>query len=300
MKIVLFGGAGFIGSNLFWHFTGQGHEVYVVDSFEASYKRLHPDGQRVFEKKITRMEDALGIMKAVTGKPDLVISLIADPYVLDQHSPEIMRETNVTANIEIAQVCAAEGIKMMFFSSAAVYGNWIGARPAGEHDRCFPISMYGLQKLEAEKLLYYLRHHSGLDYKVVRPFNVYGRSNKGLIALFERHFKPSREQQPGPVPVLHGSGSQTRSFIRVDQVARGVETIIEKWHETEDRTFNLGTSPTTIQEIFEAAGLEAVSEKYADPREIEHSIPSLANILAIDPNWKIESEVIPYVQSLLT
>ncbi|MBI4018587.1 MAG: NAD-dependent epimerase/dehydratase family protein [Candidatus Aenigmarchaeota archaeon] len=194
MKILVTGGSGFIGSHVVDRLAQQ-HEVVVLDA------NVPRNSKARFVSGDIRSEDDVRI--AAQGcKAVFHLAAIAQARNADE---DMMYKVNYLGSKNVFDAAEKAGAKIIFASSAAVYGN--APVPLKEQISCRPISYYGNTKLKAEQLL------KGSDAFVARLFNVYGPYNEtGVINVFCRKMMRYEE-----VPLI-GTGTQTRDFVYVSDV----------------------------------------------------------------------------------
>lgn len=215
MRILVTGGAGFIGSNLVHSLLTGGHDIAIVDDLSTgSVDNLDP---RAYFRKLDILDDEL---RAVfeEHRPEAVVHLAAQASVsASVRDPERDRAVNAEGTRLVASIARDMGVsRVISASSAAVYGE-PAELPLTETSPTVPTNPYGASKLEAESLLASELGGSATDYASVRFSNVYGprqdaQGEGGVIAIFCDRM---REEHP---PVVFGDGTQTRDFIYVGDV----------------------------------------------------------------------------------
>lgn len=224
MRVLVTGGAGFIGSNLVRSLLGAGHEVHVVDDLSSgSVENLHPAATlRTLDVTDERFLDIVCEMA-----PEAIVHLAAQTSVqVSLREPERDRRVNVGGTRAVAQAARACGArKVLSASSAAVYGEPVEI-PLRETAQKRPTNPYGSSKLEAERALIQELRGSGVDFASLRFSNVYGprqdwRGEGGVVALF------AAAMTSGRAPVVLGSGSQTRDFVYVGDVVGAILAALE-------------------------------------------------------------------------
>jgi UDP-glucose 4-epimerase len=268
MKILVTGGAGFIGSNLVDAFIEQGHDVVVVDNlYMGQVENLHPRA-RFYLLDIRSPELAKVFeLEAI----DIVCHQAAQMDVRKSvDDPMFDADVNVLGSLNLLQLSVRHGIKHFLFASTggAVYGEQ-DYFPADEEHPTRPCSPYGVTKLTVEKYLYFFHFVYGLKYTILRYANVYGpRQNPhgeaGVVAIF------INKMLAGEQPIINGDGKQTRDFVYVDDVVRANLLALEKGVVD---IFNVGTGiETDVNTIFRE--LNALTggktpEKHGPPKEGE-------------------------------
>lgn len=212
MKIMVTGGAGFIGSNLVYRLLDLGGEVLVIDNLRTGYfENLDPRaGFRHMDVTDPFFEQA-----CIDFQPDVIVHLAALVFVAESfEKPELARSINVDgtrAVVRAAKACGAE--RVIFSSTAAVYG--IPAEtPLTETSPVGPVSPYGETKLEAERIIEEELRGSGVDFAIFRFGNVFGprqstEGEGGVVAMF------CDALAKGEAPTINGDGEQVRDYIFV-------------------------------------------------------------------------------------
>ncbi|MDA8192848.1 MAG: NAD-dependent epimerase/dehydratase family protein [Thermaerobacter sp.] len=264
MRVLVTGGAGFIGSHVAEALLLAGHSVVVLDNFSAGLRSQVAKGATLVEGDV---RDPAGWMSAV-GRVEAVMHLAAQVSVpAGEADPVYDFEVNLAGTVKMLAAAAALGAReFRLASSAAVYGD-TPALPLKEDAALGPQSFYGLAKWAAEAYLRHFAETRGLTAVVLRLANVYGPRQRsegegGVVAVF-----CSRVAQGKP-PVIHGDGSQTRDFIMVRDVARA---FLHRLGEHAGGTFNVGTGQATSirglwQMFAEQEGLPAALAESAPTR----------------------------------
>lgn len=219
MRVVVTGGAGFIGSNLSFALLAAGNDVMVVDDLSTgSMDNLDP---RCTFRHLDILDPGLTAEFEAFG-PDAVVHLAAQASVsVSIADPERDRAVNAEGTRLVALAAAASGARrMLSASSAAVYGE-PESLPLAETARKGPMSPYGESKLEAESLLAAALAGTGTDHGSLRFANVYGprqdaAGEGGVVAIFCDRLRR------GEAPVIFGDGKQTRDFIYVGDVVAAI------------------------------------------------------------------------------
>jgi UDP-glucose 4-epimerase len=214
MKVLVAGGAGFIGFHTVRALRAAGCLPVVVDNLSRS-AYLPP--QPFYRVDLLSFE-LKGLLQR--ERPKAVIHLAAQPDVgLSVADPLLDARENILASLNLLQGCVAAGAaKVIFASSAAVYGE-PKRLPIDEEHPCRPTSPYGAAKLSVEHYLRVFRTLHGLEYTILRYANVYGPrqglgGEGGVVAAF------CRRLGKGLGVKIYGDGEQTRDFIYVEDVAR--------------------------------------------------------------------------------
>jgi UDP-glucose 4-epimerase len=246
MKILVTGGAGFIGSHVVDAYLELGHEVVVVDNLSSgSIENLNPKAK--FYKMDIRDSDIEDLFK--NEKPDVVNHHAAQMDVRKSvEDPIYDSDVNIIGSLNLLQNCIRYGVKKFIFASTggAIYGEQ-DYFPADEEHPTRPLSPYGVAKLTVEKYLYFYKEVHGLNYVVLRYANIYGpRQNPhgeaGVVAIFTSKMLKSEQ------PVINGDGFQTRDYTFVGDVVRA--NVLALSYEKSD-VFNIGTGiETDVNTLF--------------------------------------------------
>jgi UDP-glucose 4-epimerase len=219
MRVLVTGGAGFIGSNLVHALIGGRHEVGVIDDMSVGRgENLHP---AAWFRRLDILDPGLAAAVAEFA-PEAVVHLAAQADVQASITdPARDRAVNVDGTRAVAAAAAAAGVeRMISASSAAVYGEPADL-PLGETSAKAPANPYGRSKLAAETALHEALEGTRTDHASFRFSNVYGprqdgRGEGGVVAIFAARLAA------GERPVIYGDGRQTRDFIYVGDVVAAI------------------------------------------------------------------------------
>ncbi len=223
MRILVTGGAGFIGSNLVHSLAEAGHHAGVIDDLSTGkVENLHP---AAWFEPMDLLDSRLGA--AVAGfAPDFVVHLAAQADVQASIAdPDRDWAVNVEGTRAVAAAAAACGARRVISaSSAAVYGEPAEV-PLSETSAKAPVNPYGRSKLAAETALAETLHGTATDYASFRFSNVYGprqdwHGEGGVVAIFAARLAA------GQAPAIYGTGGQTRDFVFVGDVASAIASAL--------------------------------------------------------------------------
>jgi len=190
MRVLVTGGAGFIGSHVVHGALAEGHEVAVLDNLSSGKRSNLPAGVPLFE---VDLRNRSAVREALAGfKPDLVSHQGAQISVaVSVREPYLDGEVNVLGGINLLDACVALKVKRLVFASTggAICGEVPDGQRASESVRPAPISPYAIHKLAFEQLLDVYRTHHGLESVVLRYANIYGprqdpHGEAGVVAIF--------------------------------------------------------------------------------------------------------------------
>jgi UDP-glucose 4-epimerase len=247
MKVLITGGAGFIGSNVADRLIGEKYEVVVIDNLATGKIENLNEKVKFYEYDI-REKDLIGIFKA--EKPDYVIHNAAQLSVrISVDEPLFDAEVNVIGGLNVFNCSKETAVKKVIFASSGgtVYGEQ-EYFPADENHPLNPISPYGVAKLTSEKYLNYYYKSFDMQYIALRYANIYGPrqdpfGEAGVVAIF------SKKMIEGESPIINGDGNQTRDYVFVGDV---VEVNIKAIQSNYTGCINIGTATeTTVNELFQ-------------------------------------------------
>ena len=249
MKILVTGGAGFIGKYLVRSLLKNGDSVTIFDNFSNSTKdsvsSLVDIGAKVIEGDITKL---LNIVNAAKDQ-DRVIHLAAKISVSESiRNPSETFQVNVDGTRNVLAACEKNHIKKLIVaSSAAVYGEGFRDVKLTEESKTNPISPYGESKVRMEQEIkqFVLRHD--IECIILRFFNIYGIGQSseyaGVITKFMKRIKQERPLE------IFGNGLQTRDFVAIDDVINSIHNAIQYG---KSGTYNIASGKAvTIKELAE-------------------------------------------------
>lgn len=245
-KILVTGGAGFIGSYIVKKLTAMGHNVVIVDDLSSGSAENVEKGCKFYKADIT---DSCLLEIFEAEQPDYVLHEAAQSSVGKSiENPIFDANTNIIGTINVLECCRKTRVKKVIYaSSAAVYGypEYLGI---DEKHRVKPVSFYGISKCVCEEYIRVYKELYGLCFTILRYANVYGgrqgsKGEGGVISIFIDCMLN------GKSPVIYGSGEQTRDFIYVEDVAAANILALEKG---DNEVFNIGTGVgISINDLFE-------------------------------------------------
>jgi UDP-glucose 4-epimerase len=239
-RILITGGAGFIGSHVADRLVAAGHEVAVVDNLSSGRREFVPDAAQFFPYDI---KDGKTYELIMDWRPQVIIHHAAQMSVqVSVSDPLLDARENILGSLNILQAAARVRVRKFIFASTggAIYGD-AAPVPARETDPPRPESPYGIAKLALEHYLHFYHREYGIIPVCLRYANVYGprqngQGEAGVVAIFIEKFLAGQQ------PVINGDGLQTRDFTYVGDIAAA--NLLALPHP-EAGTFNIGTGRET-------------------------------------------------------
>jgi UDP-glucose 4-epimerase len=246
-KVLVTGGAGFIGSNIADLLLEKGYEVIIIDNLSTGSRKNVNKNAKLYVKDICKAD-----IRSVFRKenPDYVIHEAAQINVRTSFSdPGLDAMVNILGSINVLECCKDYKVKKVVYASSggAIYGEPVKL-PADEKHPVKPLCPYGASKYSVENYLSIYKETYGLDYVALRYANVYGPrqdplGEAGVIAIF------MNKLSCGEKPVIYGDGEQTRDFVYVGDVARANLLALET--DTKGTEYNIGTGvETSVNQLY--------------------------------------------------
>lgn len=266
MRILVTGGAGFIGSNIVDAYAAAGHEVAVLDNLTTGKKENLNPKARFFQADI-RDKGLAGVISEYS--PEIINHHAAQIDVRKSVAdPVYNADVNELGTLNLLQAAVKSKVKKIIFSSTggALYGEIAKKSGADENYPQEPISPYAITKRSIEMYLYAYWKLYGLNFTCLRYGNVYGPrqdplGEAGVIAIF------CGKMLKGEPPTIYGDGKQLRDYVYVGDVAAANLLVLDKG---ENQTYNVGTGKgVSVNELFSVLKQLMKFEKeavYAPPR----------------------------------
>ncbi|MEW6516866.1 MAG: NAD-dependent epimerase/dehydratase family protein [candidate division FCPU426 bacterium] len=283
MRILVTGGAGFIGSNVADAFLAAGHEVAVVDNLSSGDRANVPRAAKFYEMDIAdpRLDSVFADFK-----PEALnhhAAQISVPLSVD-HPGEDAR-TNVMGWINLLDGCRKHGVKRVIYvsSGGVVYGE-PSQLPADETFPIQPASPYGISKSAGEWYLKFYAAQTRLTYVAFRYSNVYGprqmpHGEAGVVSIFIQALLA------GKTPTIFGDGSVVRDYVFVGDV---VDANLKALEHGDNVALNIGTGvPTTVNQLY-----EAIKASLASPIDALHGPPRRGDLQANYLNARLAEKVL--------
>jgi UDP-glucose 4-epimerase len=305
-RILVTGGGGFIGSAMVRSLVKQGLNVRAFDLPEQISRNPPPKDAEIYKGSVLDTNDVTNAMHGC----DYVIHLAA---MLGVKRTEMKRldtlNVNILGTINILEGCVKEKIKkILFASSSEVYGDQMKI-PISEENPLYPKSVYAVTKLAGEEYMRAYKKRYGLEYSIVRFFNVYG---PGQVAEFvmPRFIECALDNKPQP-PKIYDKGDQIRSFCYVDDIVKGAFLVLIN-KKANSEIFNLGNDkePISIRDL--AYKVISLAQKDLEPeyvaidnsdrsaeREILRRIPDISKakrVLGYEPEISLSAGILKVME----
>ncbi len=247
MKILVTGGAGFIGSHLADAFLTLGHEVVIVDNLITGQRDNIPPRAKFYEADIRSAEmAAIFAQEKFHAVCHQAAQMDVRKSVAD---PRYDAEVNILGTLNLLEQARETGVQKFIFASSggAMYGEQ-EQFPAAEEHRTWPASPYGITKLTCEKYIAFFGQNYNMKYVLLRYANVYGprqspHGEAGVVAIFTSRLLA------GQHPVINGDGKQTRDYVYVHDV---VKANVAALNYARSDYFNIATGvETDVNELFQ-------------------------------------------------
>ena len=296
-RVLVTGGAGFIGSHVADAYLNRGDQVWIVDDLSSGRASNVPQGATFVKASIT--DDVIDKLFADVGF-DIVSHHAAQMDVRTSvEDPRFDARINIDGFLNITEAaCRHKTRRILFVSSGGVVYGEPEKRPTPETAPKAPLSPYGVTKLTAEYYLNYYRVVHGLEYAALRYANVYGpRQNPhgeaGVVAIFASKL---RAQKP---LTIYGDGHQTRDYVYIaDVVAANMllsDAVLPPGGDLDQRAFNVGTGKeTSVNELaktlLDASGIQVPVHHAAERRgELRHSSLDTTRLQAL--GWSAKHDL---------
>ncbi|HKD69476.1 MAG TPA: NAD-dependent epimerase/dehydratase family protein [Candidatus Binataceae bacterium] len=247
MRILVTGGAGFIGSHTVDALVERSHDVAVLDDL-SSGKREQVNPRARFH--LADLRDSRRVIEVVEQeRPEVVYHLAAQMDVRRSVAdPSFDAQVNLVGLLNLMEAARGRGLKRVIFASSggAIYGEQ-DVFPCDENHPCRPVSPYGVAKLASERYLFFYQTEYGIPYAALRYANVYGprqdpHGEAGVVAIFCGRLLSNESC------TIYGDGRQTRDYVYVGDVAGANVAALER---QASGAFNVGTGiETDVNQLY--------------------------------------------------
>jgi UDP-glucose 4-epimerase len=278
-RVLVTGGAGFIGSNLTDRLVEEGAQVTVLDDLFTGRKEniFHFDRIRFVEGSVTQFD----LVSKLVGEVEIVFNLAVRNIIVSTSSPRLDFQVNTGGIFNVLLAAKKHGTgRVVYASSASVYGNpkYI---PINEDDRLSVLNPYAASKLSGENFCYSFYETYGVPVVILRYSNVYGINQSPLNPYCGVVSKFFEKLMDGQIPLIHGDGEQTRDFTYVRDVVEATLMAALNPKAVGD-VFNVGSGKETsvnrlAGHIIEITG-KPVTPIHIDRRDIDNIRRRVLNI----------------------
>ncbi|RIM55579.1 NAD-dependent epimerase/dehydratase family protein [Staphylococcus capitis] len=306
MKALITGGAGFIGSHLAEKLTNEGIDVYIIDNLSTGSLENIPfiDNERFYFKDITDYNFVTTLIKQ--EQFEYIFHLAAMVSVVETiEKPISSNEINICATINLLESTRKWNHnikKMIFASSAAVYGDLPDLPKSVTVSKVAPLSPYAIQKYAGEQYTLIYNHLYQVPSVCLRFFNIYGPKQNpnsdysGVLSILNSKFI-NRETF-----TFYGDGKQTRDFVYIDDLISAIWMVANS-EKINGSIFNVGNGiQTSLKEVFksfEDAFGYSIPYSFKEPRlgDIKHSYADITQLkqLGYSPTFTIHRGINAYV-----
>lgn len=295
-KILVTGGAGFIGSHLSDKLIKEGHKVLVIDNLSAGKKENLNKKVDFYKRDITDFDKIKSLFKGV----DFVFHLAALPRVLFSiENPLLTSKVNILGTINVFKASLDFKVKRIIFaSSSSVYGEQ-KKLPLKEDMEPNPVSPYGLQKLAGEEFAKLFTKLYKIPIVSLRYFNVYGPRidfNSDYSLVIGKFLKLKRENKP---LTIFGNGEQTRAFCYIDDVIKANIKAMESKKIKGGEVINIGSETCySVNYLSKLIGgrVKYLPRRAGDPLHTKADITLAKKLLGWKPKVSFEEGVKKTIQ----
>lgn len=285
MKVLVTGGAGFIGSHIAEAYHARGYSVTILDNFSTGCKENVPAGVRVIEMDIRdrHLIEFLEREKFSVINHHAALTSVPESF----RYPTDYADVNVTGTVNLLEAAVRSGVGLFIFASTcAVYAD-SNELPYSETHPTHPTNPYGASKLAAEQfVMMYARQYSSLRSVILRYGNVFGPRQRvygegNLVAI------SATKLLLGQSPIIFGDGTHTRDYVYVGDVADLNVLLVEKPYSG---LFNVGTGVersvlSVCRQVMNAIGIER-ELCYGPPRPEQERVVLSSAALAATIGWR--------------
>lgn len=279
MKVLVTGGAGFVGTNLIKQLLKEGHQVVSVDNYHTGLKSNHQEGAQYIEFDIRNIEDY-----SVWGEFDIVYHLAAIARIQPSFKePYDYFTTNANATFKIAKYCSEKNIPLVFAGSSS---HWSGKFK----------NPYTFSKDVSEEIIQLFQTHYGLKASIARFYNVYGPYHLKEGGYCTVIGKWENAYEEGKSLTIYGTGEKRRDFTHIDDIVGALILINEK--QAWGHVFELGRGKN--YSINEIASLYKTNIVYEDNKPGEAETTLCTDTLAKEIlNWEAKLDISDYINNYL-
>lgn len=291
-KVLITGGAGFVGSNLTNQLIKSNHQVFIIDNLSNGKKILVNKQAKFFKENLLNKNRLKTIIESI--KPEIVFHLAANISLTKSiNNPTYDASNNIIATLNLLEILKNQNIKKFIFASSggAIYQNT--SSPSTENSPLEPISPYGISKSCCEKYIQYYSLSQNLPYVIFRYSNIYGPTQKslktkGVISTLTEQIKKNK-----PL-VINKNLNNSRDYIYIDDV---IKANLKAMYFPDNGIFNISSGKSTnlksLIDLLEKISKKKLMLKYKNINPKEQVYSCLSNQLATQklkwhPKYELE------------
>lgn len=278
MKVLVTGGAGFVGTNLIKRLLKEGHQVVSIDNYNTGLKENHQQGAEYLEYDIRNVDSYDWV------KPNLVFHMAAIARIQPSfQNPQEYFEVNALGTMKLVNWCAKAGVPLIYAGSSS------------KHSGKFK-NPYTFSKDIGEEIIELYQKHYALEATIARFYNVYGPyqlTEGGYTTLIGRWLSNLQKGEPC---YIYGDGEQRRDFTHVDDIVDALMLIME--NETYGFAFELGRGKNySVNEVAKMFGITPIhaDAKPGEARDTLNTSPTAGYMLG----WNPKRELKDYLKKVL-
>jgi len=292
-KVIVTGGAGFIGHHLVSKLNNLGYQILILDNLSTGFEKNIPLSENIFFQNLDIRSDLSSVFS--NFKPEIVFHLAARPSVpFSVANPILSNDININGTLNLIDASLKTKVKRFIFSSSSsIYGGTSG-NPSSEIDSPNPQSPYALQKLVGEEYCKLFVKY-GLDTCSLRYFNVFGKDqdpNSAYAAVIASFLKHKKENS---IPTIYGDGEQKRDFCHVDNVVLANLAAATRTAPINGESFNIGCgtniSINNVAKYFDFKKINYIDERPGDVKVSLSDISKAQALLGYFPKVDFESGI---------
>jgi len=298
MKIVVTGGAGYVGSYLFYKLYQEKHEMYSLDNnTTGDYMRLIDVVAEPGHLVVGDIRD-FELLDSLFEGADVIVHLAAIPgLVRCNENPDEAISVNVFGTYQVLEAARRHSVQKVIFSSSAASYGVPKILPVKEDHPLNPMNLYGVTKLAGEKLMRVYHDNFDMETVTLRFGNIYG---VGLFSKDNTVIPKFVKLGLGGKPLtIYGDGSSTREYVHVDDIVQSIEKVISSTG-IGGEVYNVGAHSVKIREIadivsrniFEANGVQIDStnlpERVGETKYLEYDYSKIISELGYKPSWDVD------------
>ncbi len=236
MKIVVTGGAGFVGTHLAKALRKRGHEVVALDNFSHAMRGAEHDG--VVFADVRHVSE----LRQHVREAHVCVHLAAQIHVdVSMTNPGATFDVNVNGTLNVLSLCEEYGVRCIVAFSSEVYGSAASLEPMTEEHPLNARHPYGISKLAADRLAQWFVERHGTPVTILRSFNIFGEGQDDSVSYGSVISKFTRAALTGEPLTVFGDGTQERDYMHVSDAVSAYLCCLDNPEKTGGDTFNFGS-----------------------------------------------------------